>query len=141
METPNHEGTVTLTHGGRAVPLRFTWAVIHGLQQERGLDDWMADVSAAIDRLDMDAMAKLMALVAGVSRAEAEALCVPVLPAKEALLRAWSAGMTGNVPQADDAEKAMPQLTSWGPLSKLLSALVSAGASSGPSRPTQPAQS
>jgi hypothetical protein len=138
--TPNHEGTVTLTHQGRAVPLRFSWAVIHTLQQERGLDDWMADVSAAIDRLDMDAMAKLMALVAGVSRPEAESLCVPVLPAKDALLKAWTAGMTGNVP-VDDAEKTLPQPTSWGPLSKLLSALVSAGASSGHSPRTQHVQS
>ncbi len=138
--TPNHEGTVLLAHNGRAVPLRFTFAVIHRLQQERGLDDWMTDVSAAIDRLDMDAMAKLMALVAGVSREEAEHLCVPVLPAKDALLKAWTAGMTGNVP-ADDAEKTMPQPTLWGPLSRLLSGLASAGASSGPSPRTPSAPS
>lgn len=142
MTTPNHEGTVLLAHNGRAVPLRFTWAVIHTLQQERGLDDWMADVSSAIDRLDMDAMAKLMALVAGVSRAEAEALCVPVIPAKNALLKAWTVGMTGNLPADEaDAEKNLPQPTLWALLSKLRSGLASAGATSGGSPRTPPAPS
>lgn len=136
--TPNHLGTVTLTHEGRAVPLRFTWEVIHQLQQERGLDDWMEDVSAAVDRLDMNAMAKLMALTAGVPLDEARRLCVPVIPAKQALLAAWTAGMTGNVPAEDEAEKTMPQPTLWALLSKLRFGQASAGATSGTSPPTPP---
>jgi len=140
--TPNHEGTVTLTHEGRAVPLRFTWEVIHQLQQERGLDDWMEDVSQAVDRLDMTAMAKLIALTAGVGIDEARRLCVPVIPAKQALLAAWTAGMTGNVPsETDDAEKNLPQPTLWALLSKLRFGQASVGATSGGSPRTPPASS
>jgi len=134
-ETPNHEGTVTLTHAGRTVPLRFTWAVIHHLQQEHGLDGWMDAVASALDNLDMEAMARLMALVASVGEEEARALCVPVIPAKAALTQAWTVGMTGNAPADDDAEKLMPQMTLWGLLSKLRFGQASAGASSGPLPP------
>jgi len=134
MPTPNHVGTVTLQHAGRAVPLRFTWAVIHHLQQEHGLDGWMEAVALALDNLDMAAMARLMALVADVPEDEARSLCVPVLPAKAALTQAWTVGMTGNVPaEESDAEKLMPQTTLWGLLSKLHFGRASAGASSGPS--------
>lgn len=139
--TPNHLGTVTLQHAGRAVPLRFTWAVIHQLQQDHGLDGWMDAVASALDNLDMDAMARLMALVAGVPEEEARTLCVPVLPAKAALTQAWTVGMTGNVPSEDDAGKTMPHLTLWGLLSKLGLGQASAGASSGPSPPTPPVSS
>jgi hypothetical protein len=131
--TPNHEGTVYLQHAGEAVPLRFTWAVIHGLQQEHGLESWMDAVASALDNLDMDAMARLMTRVAGVSEDRARELCVPVLPAKKALTQAWTVGMTGNVPADDDAEKLMPQMTLWGLLSKLRFGQASAGANSGPS--------
>jgi hypothetical protein len=133
MTTPNHFGTVTLDHDGRAVPLRFTWGVIHGLQQEHGIEGWMESVAQALDNLDMEAMAKLMARVADVGEEEARALCVPVLPAKAALTQAWTVGMTGNLPADDDAEKLMPQPILWGLLSKLRFGQVSAGANSGPS--------
>lgn len=139
--TPNHEGTVTLTHQGRAVPLRFTWAVLHHLQQAHGLDEWMTPVSEALDRLDMTAMARLMALVADVSEEEARALCVPVMPAKAALLQAWTVGMTGNVPEDPDAEKNLPQPTLWALLSKLRFGPGLAGATSGGSPRTPPASS
>lgn len=139
--TPNHLGTVALTHEGRTVPLRFTWGVIHQLQQDHGLDGWMDAVAMALDNLDMAAMARLMALVAGVPEEEARALCVPVLPAKAALTQAWTVGMTGNVPSEDDAGKTMPHLTLWGLLSRLRFGQASAGASSGPSHPTPPASS
>lgn len=141
MKAPNHEGTVTLTHEGRAVPLRFTWAVIHQLQQDHGLDGWMEAVASAVDNLDMQAMARLMGLVANVPEEEARALCVPVLPAKAALTQAWTVGMTGNGPAEDDAEKTTPQLTLWGLLSKLRFGQASAGASSGTSPPTPPGSS
>lgn len=133
--TPNHFGTVSLDHNGRAVPLRFTWAVIHQLQQQHGLDGWMQAVADALDNLDMEAMAALMALVANVAEAEARELCVPVIPAKQKLTEAWTVGMTGNLPAEDDAEKLMPQMTLWGLLSKLRFGQASAGATSGTSPP------
>ena len=134
--TPNHLGTVSLSHGGQAVPLRFTWGVIHQLQQEHGLDGWMDAVALALDNLDMAAMARLMALVAGVDEERARELCVPVLPAKAALTAAWTVGMTGNVPAEDEPGKMMPHLTLWGLLSKLPFGRASAGATSGTSPPT-----
>ena len=136
---PNHHGTVTLTHQGRAVPLRFSWGVIHQLQQTHGLEGWMDAVAQALDSLDINAMADLMALVAEVPTEEARALCVPVLPAKTALTQAWTVGMTGNAPADDEAEKILPQLTLWGLLSKLRFGQASDGATSGTSHRTQPA--
>jgi hypothetical protein len=137
--TPNHVVTVTLHHAGRAVPLRFTWAVIHHLQQHHGLDDWMSDIAAALDNLDMAAMARLMALVADVSEDEARALCVPVMPAKAALMAAWTVGMTGNLPVDEaDAEKTLPQPTLWALLSKLRFGQASVGATFGNSPRTPP---
>lgn len=137
---PNHVGTVYLQYAGQAVPLRFSWAVIHQLQTDHGLDGWMDGVAAALDNLDMSAMAGLMGLVAGVDEARARELCVPVLPAKAALTNAWTVAMTGNVPAEDsDAEKLMPQMTLLGLLSKLRFGRASAGATSGTSPPTQPA--
>ena len=138
---PNHHGTVTLTHYGRAVPLRFTWGVFRQLQLDHGLAGWLEDIASAVDNLDVEAMARLMALVANVPEEEARDLCVPILPAKAALIQAWTAGMNGNVPAEDDAEKTMPQLTLWGLLSKLRFGQASAGASSGISPPTPPVSS
>ena len=142
MTTPNHEGTVLLRHGERDVPLRFTFAVFHGMQQEHGLDGWMQEVARGLDDLDLAAMARLMQLTTGVTEAEARELCVPVLPAKQALLKAWQAGMTGNVPEGDDddAGKTMPQPTLWAMLSKLRFGQGFSGGTSGasPRTPSEP---
>ena len=136
---PNHRGIVTLNHYGRAVPLRFSWHVFDHLQKTHGLEAWMDDLARAIDSLDINAMADLMALVAKVPIEQARDLCVPVLPAKTALMQAWTAGMNGNMPADDEAEKILPQLTLWGLLSKLRFGQASDGATSGTSHRTQPA--
>lgn len=136
--TPNHLGIVQFAHGGRTVPLSFSYAVIHHLQQAHGLDRWMEVIVSALDDLDVASMADIMALVAGVGEEEARALCVPVLPAKAALTQAWTVGMTGNLPADDDSlEKLTPQMTLWGLLSKLRFGQASPGGDSGHSLHTQ----
>jgi hypothetical protein len=142
VPTPNHLGIVYLQHAGKAVPLRFSFEAFHYLQQEHGLQSWKNSVADAIDNLDISAMAKIMALVADVTEEEAQQLCVPLLPARDALIKAWVAGTNGNVPDGDiDAEKMAPQMiqtTLLDRLSLLLSGLGSPGATSGNSPRTQP---
>lgn len=124
--TPNHEGGVAF---GGAV-LRFDWQAIHTLQQEHGLDGWMDFVATGIDQSEITALSRLMELAAKVEPEPARALCFPLIPAREALAKAWRVAWTGNVGVPDEG-KDQPQKMLSALLSMVRSGQASAGASSG----------
>lgn len=124
--TPNHEGGVAF--GGAT--LRFDWQAIHTLQQEHGLDGWTEFVGTGIDQSDIAALCRLMELAAKVGPEKAKDLCFPLIPAREALAKAWRAAWTGNF-EVPDEGKDQPQRILSALLSMVRSGQGSAGASSG----------
>ena len=115
-KTPNHDGLVSLEHDGETISLAVTWSVISQLQKTYGLEEWDAFVRTGLEQADINALAEFMALCAGVDIERGRALCVPLYPARAALIDAWQVGMTGNIPPDDDAGKPMALMMSLGRL-------------------------
>jgi hypothetical protein len=138
---PNHEGTTFLRHSGKDVPLRFEMRVWAALQQDHGVDGCWDYIARALDNFDAAAMVRMMALFADVDEARAAELCIPLVPARDALKKAWITGVTGGEEHDAAAEKTRPQLTLSELLSKLPFGLGSAGATSGGSPRTPSASS
>lgn len=111
-DTPNHFGVVPFVHPVKGTfDLKLTFQVISEIQQLYGLEEWDERIRSGLEKADIGALAEFMALCAGISAEEAQELCIPMMPARVALLKTWQIGMTGNV--KDDSPGKGNALMTW----------------------------
>lgn len=107
---PDPLGRVVLTHAGRTLELKMTWAAIAGMQAEWG-EDFANSVSDALDRSDVTKLAFILSLCGTLededrpmTMVDAMDLGFPIEPLRSALLVCWEhAWQGGELPQDGEA--------------------------------------
>jgi hypothetical protein len=125
-----HIDAVPLAHAGRTATIRITWRVLQVLQRDWG-EGWASRFVSALEREQVDGMAELVALAAGMSVDEVMDWSPPTAITARALWDAYAMTKMGAKAEAD-AEAGNP-LKAQSILSRASAVLHSVRAWAGPS--------
>lgn len=97
-------GSVKFSFVGGTYDVRFDWSCIAKLQAMHG-DQFLDRVEDALGRKDINSICELLAMATGKQRGEIMEASPPILPAVDALTRAWGAAWRGSAIQTPEDEE------------------------------------